>query len=197
MRFRCVPFVTIDIFTYGSAKKGGKRGVSKEYSVKPWASILLNAKREQASQYTRSVATYLTSYHRTISWNQAMQWTQSSLNTHNSFWDSKHPRTLGPTQLKRSIPSLSCCVPMESHALVCSTFGSLDAVRPCSVLRPLPAKTRRDSILPAPLFLLYHFYPMLWPRISAVFERYGRRVIFLSTLPGNLLINQSSFLSFS
>ncbi|KAG5390000.1 hypothetical protein IGI04_031541 [Brassica rapa subsp. trilocularis] len=41
----------------------------------------------------------------------------------------------------------------------------LDVVHtPCSVLRPLPAKTRRDSILPAPLFLL------------AVFERYGRRV---------------------
>ncbi|CAN7023001.1 unnamed protein product, partial [Brassica rapa subsp. trilocularis] len=41
----------------------------------------------------------------------------------------------------------------------------LDVVHtPCSVLRPLPAKTRRDSILPAPLFLL------------AVFECYGRRV---------------------
>ncbi|KAF2618857.1 hypothetical protein F2Q68_00038681 [Brassica cretica] len=57
----------------------------------------------------------------------------------------------GPTQFKRSIPPLSGCIPIEPSALVCSTSGSLDAVRPCSVLRPLPAKTRRDSILPAPL----------------------------------------------
>ncbi|KAG5399679.1 hypothetical protein IGI04_014286 [Brassica rapa subsp. trilocularis] len=95
---------------------------------------------------------------------------------------SHHPRTLGPTQLKRTIPPLFLLLPVKSPALVGPPPSSSGSDRPCSVLRPLPAKTRRDSILPAPLFLPCHFYPMLWPRISAVFERYGRRVSFLSTL---------------
>ncbi|KAG5407640.1 hypothetical protein IGI04_013759 [Brassica rapa subsp. trilocularis] len=92
--------------------------------------------------------------------------------------------TLGPTQLKRTIPPLFLLLPVKSPALVGPSPSSSGTDRLCSVLRPLPAKTRRDSILPAPLFLPCHFYPMLWPRISAVFERYDRRVIFLSTLPG-------------
>ncbi|KAG5399680.1 hypothetical protein IGI04_014287, partial [Brassica rapa subsp. trilocularis] len=96
--------------------------------------------------------------------------------------DSHHPRTLGPTQLKRTIPPLFLLLPLKSPALVGPQPSSSGSDRLCSVLRPLPAKTRRDSILPAPLFLPCHFYPMLWPRISAVFERYGRRVSFLSTL---------------
>ncbi|KAG5414902.1 hypothetical protein IGI04_002469, partial [Brassica rapa subsp. trilocularis] len=99
---------------------------------------------------------------------------------------SHHPRTLGPSQLKRTIPPLFLLLPVKSPALVGPPPSSSGSVRLCSVLRPLPAKTRRDSILPAPLFLPCHFYPMLWPRISAVFERYGRRVSFLSTLPRNM-----------
>ncbi|KAG5389047.1 hypothetical protein IGI04_030588, partial [Brassica rapa subsp. trilocularis] len=99
------------------------------------------------------------------------------------FKTSHHPRTLGPTQLKRTIPPLFLLLPVKSPALVGPPPSSSGSDRLCSVLRPLPAKTRRDSILPAPLFLPCHFYLMLWPRISAVFERYGRRVSFLSTLP--------------
>ena len=98
------------------------------------------------------------------------------------FKTPHHPRTLGPTQLKRTITPLFLLLPVKSPALVGPSPSSSGTDRICSVLRPLPAKTRRDSILPAPLFLPCHFYLMLWPRISVVFERYGRRVFFLSTL---------------
>ncbi|WZY86777.1 hypothetical protein YC2023_033161 [Brassica napus] len=97
--------------------------------------------------------------------------------------DSHHPRTLGPTQLKRTIPPLFLLLPVKSPALVGPSPSSSGTDRLCSVLRPFPTKTRRDSVLPAPLFLPCHFYPMLWPRISAVFERYGRRVSFFPPSP--------------
>ena len=97
-----------------------------------------------------------------------MQWTQSSLNSHNSVYylrlhSSYNSRTY-TAQADQPFPFLAAFLwsrlPWYTRHPV-----PLDVVHtPCSVLRPLPAKTRRDSILPAPLILTCRFWTLRPPR---------------------------------